>query len=179
MALFHRRLLWSFELLLGISLMGCHDNSSSCAGGNGKMCDIFSFPLKLVQDTPRLHFTDWQVTEGACAPPRCDTTACTSLTFVGLYSQLEVTAPATVASPPDTRCRFQISSAEGESLDVVLSLAGSSTISFCCNTGLRKLIGYSWSAVGNGLELESDYRGFRLPDSLDGGVSPLDGASQG
>jgi hypothetical protein len=158
-------------ILLGISLVGCHGDSSSCPAGNGKACDIFSYPVKLKQDEPRLHFSDLRVIEGACEPPRCVTTACTDLIFPGLYYQLEVTSSTSVVSPPDTRCRFQISSAEGESFDVVLSLADSSSSSFCCNTGLRKFIGYSWSAFVNGVELQSDVGGYHLPQPLDGGVA--------
>jgi hypothetical protein len=149
------------------------------------MCDIFTYPVKIKQeqprDQPRLHFTDFQVIEGACEPPRCDTTACTDLVFVGLFYQLEVTNSSSVAPPPDTRCRFQIASAEGESLDVVLSLADSSSMSFCCNTGLRTFMDYSWSAFVNGVELQSDYGGlggfgYQLPQSLDAGVVSLDAA---
>jgi hypothetical protein len=165
-------------VLLGILLVGCHDDSSSCSAGNGKMCDIFSFPVKIVQEQPRLHFTNIQVIEGACEPPRCGTTDCTDLVFPGLYYQLEVSNSTPDASPPDTACRFQISSTEGQSLDVVLSLADSSSFSFCCNTGLRMFINYSWSAFANGVELEPDgVPGFHLSTSLDAGVPSSDAAA--
>ena len=171
MVMSDRQTPWMLAIVMGTSLVGCHGDPSSCPAGNGKMCDIFSYPVKLEQDQPRLHFTDLRVSEGACEPPRCDTTACTDLVFPGLFYQLEVTSPTSVASPPDTHCRFQISSAEGESLDVVLSLADSSSFSFCCNTGLRKFIGYSWSAFVNGVELQPDVGGYHLPQALDGGVA--------
>jgi len=134
-------------------------------------------PVTVKQDEPRLHFTTTQVIEGACEPPRCDTTACTDLIFPGLFRQLEVTN-STVVSPPDTRCRFQISSAEGESLDVVFSLADSSPFSFCCNTGLRKFTSYSWSASANGVDLGAGSAGtYYLPTSFDGGVASTDAAT--
>jgi hypothetical protein len=176
MPILGRQALCILGILLGVSLVGCHGDSSSCPAGNRKMCDIFSYPVAIKQDQPRLHFTDFQVIEGACEPPRCDTAACTDLIFVGLYYQLEVTNSSSVVSPPDTRCRFQISSTEGESLDVVLSLADSSSISFCCNTGLRKVTAYSWSAFAYGVELQSDVGGYHLPPSPDGGVASLDAA---
>jgi hypothetical protein len=179
MAILGRQTPWIFGILFGISLVSCHGDSSSCPAGNGRMCDLFTYPVKIKQDKPRLHFTELQVTEGVCEPPRCDTDACTNLIFVGLFFQLEVTNSSSVVSPPDTRCRFQIASTEGESLDIVLSLADSSSISFCCNTGLRKFISYSWSAFVNGVELESDIGGwaYAIPPSLDGGVASLDAAT--
>jgi hypothetical protein len=177
MAILGRQTLWILGILLGISLVGCHGDSSSCPAGNGKMCDVPSVPVKIKQDQPRLHFTDWLVTEGACEPPRCDNVACTDLVFGGLFFQLEVTNSSSVVSPPGTRCRFQISSAEGVSLDVVLSLADSAPFSFCCNSGLRKFVGYSWSAFANGVELvKSDIGGYSLPPSLDGGAASMDAA---
>jgi hypothetical protein len=88
-----------------------------------------------------------------------------------------VTNSTSVVSPPDTSCRFHISSIEGESLQVVLSLADSYPFSTCCNTGLRSFIYYSWSATVNGVELQSDFGGYRLPQSLDGGFASLDGAA--
>jgi hypothetical protein len=176
MAILGRQTPWILGILLGITLVGCKDDSSSCSGGNGKMCDIFSYPVKIRQDQPRLHFTNWQVVEGACESPRCDSPACTDLVLVGLFFQLEVTDSPSNVAPPDTRCRYQISSAEGESLDVVLSLADSSSFSFCCNTGLRRFISYSWSAFANGVELESDLGGYHLPPSFDGGATSLDAA---
>jgi hypothetical protein len=168
---------WMLGMLLGLSPAGCKD-SKSCSGGNGVACDIFSFPVRLRQDQPRLHFSDWQVLEGACEPPRCETTACTDLIFPGLFYQLEVTNSTSAVSPPDTSCRFQISSLEGVSLDVVLSLAYSYPFSECCNTGLRSFIYYSWSATVNGVEVKSDFPpwGYQLPQSFDGGITSLDGA---
>lgn len=177
MAKLGRRCLWVLEILLGISLVGCREDSSSCPVGNGRMCDIFSFPLRIRQVQPRLHFTNSQVLEGACEPPRCDTTACTDLTFVGLFRQLEVTGSPSAVSPPDTRCRFQVSSAEGESLDVVLSLVGSSSYSFCCNTGPREFVLYSWSAFVNGVEVDADFDTYLLASLLDAGVASLDVAT--
>lgn len=175
---------WILGMLFVLSLAGCRaetsssgnqDDASSCPGGNGVACDIFSFPLKIRQERPRLHFTDWQVVEGSCELPRCATTDCTALIFTGLFYQLEVTSSPADVSPPDTRCRFQIASVEGEALDVVLSLAGTSPFSTCCNTGLRSFIYYSWSVFVNGIELVSDFGGDYLPQSLDGGVSSMDG----
>jgi hypothetical protein len=170
-------------MLLGLPLAGCKDDSSSkdgslsCPGGNGVACDIFSFPVKLRQDQPRLHFADLQVLDGTCEPPRCDTTACTDLIFPGLFYQLEVTNSTSAVPPPDTRCRFQISSTEGESLEVILSLADSYPFSACCDTGLRSFIYYSWSATVNGVELKADFGGYHLPPSFDGGFASLDGAA--
>ena len=183
MAILDRQTPWILGMLLWLSLAGCKDDSSpkdgstSCPGGNGVACDIFTFPVKLKQDQPRLHFADWQVLDGACEPPRCDTTACTDLVLPGLFYQLEVTNSTSVVSPPDTRCRFQISSIEGESLEVVLSLAYSYPFSACCNTGLRSFIYYSWSATVNGVELKTDIAGYHLPQSFDGGVASLDSAA--
>ena len=177
MALFGLRSSWILGILLGAFLVGCRHNSSACPPGNGRMCDIFSFPVKIRQDQPRLHFTDEQVVEGACETPRCDNPACTDLVFGGLYYQLEVTNSTSDGAPPDTRCRFRISSAEGQSLDVVLSLGSVAPFSFCCDTGLRKFISYSWSAVVNGVVLAPAITGYRLPSVLDGGVAALDVAT--
>ena len=121
-----------------------------------------------------------QVVEGNCRPPRCSTSDCTTLVFDDLFFQLEVTASGATDLSPGTRCRYAISSSEGEPLDVELSLASSSNMSFCCNTGLRKLVGYTWSASANGVEMQLGGGGglggaYVLPvSSLDGGAVSVD-----
>lgn len=166
-------------VLLGIALVGCKDDSSSCAGGNGKMCDIFSWPVRITQAQPQLHFTHWQVTEGACQAPRCESSDCTNLVFDGLFYQLEVTSLRSDVPPSDTRCRFQISSAEGSSLDFVLDFVSSTSASFCCNTGLRRFDDYTWSASVNGVEVKAAPvpAGYLIPPSRDGGIASLDAAT--
>lgn len=161
-------------MLLTVSLVGCGSDSSSCSGGNGRMCDIFSFPVTVRQDQPRLHFASWQVTEGTCEVPRCETADCTSLVFPGLFYQLEVTPSTSVVAPPDTGCRFQISSAEGESLDIAFLLTDSSSYSVCCNSGLRTFSHYSWLASVNGVPMAAEAGSYRLPPSWDGGLGSQD-----
>jgi hypothetical protein len=174
-AVLGRQIPWILGMVLGLSLLACHDDSASCSGGNGVICDIFSSNLEIRQDPARLHFTDWQVIEGACEPPRCRSTDCADLVFVGVFTQLEATNTTSAVSPPDVRCRYRISSAEGESLDVVLVLAGSSPFSFCCDTGLREFIWYSWSVFVNGVDLGTNPLHVLLP-TLDGGAASVDAA---
>jgi hypothetical protein len=166
---------WFCVVLLGLLLVGCK-SESACAPGNGKMCDIFSIPVKLIQEQPRLHFTDRQVTEGACQPPRCVDSDCTGLVLDGLFLQQELFG-AQDASPPDTRCRYRISSVEGTSFDVLLTLVSSSPHSFCCNSGPRNFMAYAWTASANGVELDGDIMGFRLPSAPDAGVVRADGGT--
>jgi hypothetical protein len=164
-------------MLFGLVWAGCRGEASSCPPGNGVACDIFSFPVKLRQESPRLHFTDSQVVAGACEPPACATADCTALVFPGLFYQLEVTDAPGEVSPPDTRCRFRIASVEGEALDVELALAGTSPFSACCNTGPRKFVSYSWSAFVNGIALVPNLGGYDLPLALDGGIASNDGGT--
>lgn len=162
-------------LLLGVLLVGCGSDSSSCPPGNGRMCDIFSLPLNLAHEQYGLHFTSMQVVEGSCKTPRCYSSQCATLVFDDLYSQLEVTGSAAGDLPPGTVCRYAISSSEGQSFDVVFSLLSSSSTGFCCNTGLRKFVGYKWTASANGVEMRLGGGGglgpvYFLPSSsVDGG----------
>jgi hypothetical protein len=100
------------------------------------------------------------------------------LVFDHLFFQVEVTTSGATDLSPGTRCRYAISSREGEPLDVELSLASSSNISLCCNTGLRKLVGYTWSACANGIEMQLGGGlggAYVLPvSSLDGGAVSVD-----
>ena len=143
------------------------------------MCDLFSLPLKLAQDEPRLHFTSMQAVEGQCGPPRCYTSDCSMLVFDDLFYQLDVSTSAATDLPPGTLCRYTVSSKEGESLNLAFSLASSYSSSFCCNTGLRKLVAYSWSGSANGVEMKLSGGGgmgpaYFLPTAaVDGGV-PVD-----
>ena len=127
------------------------------------------------QALPRLHFSDWRVVEGACEPPRCATPDCTELVFTGVYTLLAVTNATSAVSPPDVHCRYQILSAEGESLDVVLVLADSSRYAICCSTGLREFAWYSWSVFVNGVDQGTNPYYIHLR-TLDGGVDFLDAA---
>jgi hypothetical protein len=147
-----RGILFAAGVALALGSTACHDDDAACSPGNGKMCDIFSSPVQIRQAQPRLHFTDWQVTEGACSPPQCGDTACTSLRFADLPAQTEVTTTTPAVSPPAERCRYQISSAEGETVDVLLVLTGSSSWSMCCNTGPRNFVVYSWTVTIDGVD---------------------------
>src|SRR6266511_638845 len=91
---------------LAILFAGCSGDSSSCSRGNGQMCDLFSLPLKLAQDEPRLHFTNMQVVEGRCGAPRCYTADCSTLVFDDLFHQLDVSTSAATDLPPGTLCRY-------------------------------------------------------------------------
>jgi hypothetical protein len=60
------------------------------------------------------------------------------------------------------RCRFEASTVEGESLDIVLRLAGSESTTFCCctlssadgcNAQLIKPTWYDWAISVNGVDL--------------------------
>ncbi len=164
---------------LALSLAGCGD--TSCSGDNGKMCDVFPTPVLLKQDLPRLHFTAMSVSEGTCEPPTCQELPCTELRFIGAaLPSVPITSPGEPL--PDARCRFDVSTAEGQSLDVALRLAQIDSATVCCCTGPghpcnaapRKFVSYSWSVSVNGVVLGTDI--VTLPAAWDGGPVSVDAA---
>jgi len=182
------RIPWTLGIVFCLSLLGCRGDStpsSSCSGDNGAMCDVFPSPAVIRQDPVQLHFTGSQVTEGNCQPPQCLTTACTELRFdnAPLFSVTASDGSPPDVLPADARCRFQVSTAEGESLDVVLSLTVPHSLTLCCcqpgygscNATQRQWVGYNWSVSVNGVELGTDT--VTLPALWDGGIVSIDAAS--
>lgn len=165
-------------VVLALFVPGC---KSSCAGDNGMMCDFFPTPVVVQQDSPRLHFTAMSVTDGNCEPPQCRDSTCTALSFIGAALP-SLPSTESGAPLPDARCRFEVSTAEGESLDIVVRLARMDRGTVCCCTGpgqpcnatLRTFTGYSWAVSVNGVELGTDI--VTLPARWDAGTVSLDAA---
>jgi hypothetical protein len=177
------RIPWTLGVVLGLGVWGC-GGDSSCSGDNGMACDFLPTPVVIQQDSVRLHFASIEVTEGTCAPPRCIDRDCTALLFEGaaLPSVPDLPPDAPI---PEAHCRFDVASAEGESLDVVVTLAGSKTITECCCTwhgpqyggcyaAIRYYVFYSWSVSVNGIDLGRN--GVHLPPVWDGGIASIDAA---
>ena len=156
------------------------------------MCDFFAGPVSIEQATPRLQFASFRTTEGLCAPPgctpvppACSVTSCPPRACVDIvFDGDDLAAIASAASDAsDLRCRFEVSTVEGESLDIVLKLAGSSSMTFCCcggpgtggcNARLVEHVWYGWAISVNGVELGKDR--VVLPAVWDGGM-PFDGGA--
>ena len=164
-------------IALALSLVGC---TPWCSGDNGKMCGSFPAPVLITQDSPRLHFTAMSVSEGTCEPPACHDAECTALRFIG--AALPSVPDTSPDEPlPDARCRFDVSTDEGPSLDVALRLSRINRLTVCCCTGTgqpcnaarRELVGYSWSVSVNGVVLGIDT--VTLPATWDGGAASVDG----
>ena len=103
---------------------------------------------------------------------------CTQLYFTDVLAKVTL---SDAGAPSDWRCRFEVSTAEGESLDVVIELAGSYPFSSCCfatpahagcKATLRDFVTYSWAVSVNGVALGTDI--VQLPGSWDAGVAPVD-----
>ena len=82
---------------------------------------------------------------------------------------------------PDARCRFDVSTDEGPSLDVALRLSRIDRATVCCCTGTghpcnaarREFVIYSWSVSVNGVVLGTGT--VTLPAAWDGGAASVDG----
>jgi len=162
---------------LALSLVGC---TPWCSGDNGKMCGPFPLPVLIKQDSPRLHFTAMSVSEGTCEPPACHDAECTVLRFIG--AALPSVPDTSPDEPlPDARCRFDVSTDEGPSLDVALRLSRIDRATVCCCTGTgqpcnaarRELVIHSWSVSVNGVVLGTGT--VTLPATWDGGAASVDG----
>jgi hypothetical protein len=120
------------------------------------------------------------VTEGTCEPVACPDLACTELVISG--SSLPSVPSTSPGEPlPDARCRFDVSTVEGESLDIVVSLDHIYRDTVCCCTGpghpcnaaLREYVAYSWAVSVNGVALGTNtvtLPATWTPASSDGGT---------
>jgi hypothetical protein len=168
-------------ILVGLVATGCSDRSTSspdaaCAGMSNATCDVIppSVSIALGQAAPQFQWMTAQVLEGACSVPvfRGD------LWFNG--NSLYAAVAASVDAGLEPRCRIQVASAEGLTLDIVLKVASSTSFTWCCTdprtgkTTPQDFVTYSWSVTVNGVEL--GINNVVLPPPLDAGIPSADGA---